>query len=325
MIIENNSLEVLRTCDYIKNDKLGAMVSNNLYLSIVATNSCQCNCPYCINSLTDRTLQLPFEKAKVNIKKSVDEFGIKEAVILGGEPTLYPHLFDLIKFLKNDCGLRKVGFTTNGIKLKDVAYLGNVVETGVDFINISYHNHDEFLLPNEMWDIYTRFCNIKKPHQKIRINTNVWKGNHDTIESLLKFIGQISILCDEIRISNIIRKDSFSVNPNAVDEAESMYMTDEEYEMLFNQLLDAYEPNYSIIHNPAALGFVNYYLIPTKVPIILNWNIDSKVSEQVCENNFGDNKIHTIKCLVTGDMSLSWNVNNIIDIKNENTYQNNKG
>ena len=153
MIIENNSLEVLRTCDYIKNDKLGAMVSNNLYLSIVATNSCQCDCPYCINSLTDRTLQLPFEKAKVNIKKSVDEFGIKEAVILGGEPTLYPHLFDLIKFLKNDCGLRKVGFTTNGIKLKDVAYLGNVVETGVDFINISYHNHDEFLLPNEMWDI----------------------------------------------------------------------------------------------------------------------------------------------------------------------------
>ena len=325
MIIENNSLEVLRTCDYIKNDKLGAMVSNNLYLSIVATNSCQCDCPYCINSLTDRTLQLPFEKAKVNIKKSVDEFGIKEAVILGGEPTLYPHLFDLIKFLKNDCGLRKVGFTTNGIKLKDVAYLGNVVETGVDFINISYHNHYDFLLPSDMWDIYTRFCNIRKPHQKIRINTNVWKGNHDTIESLLKFIGQISILCDEIRISNIIRKDSFSVNPNAVDEAESMYMTDEEYEVLFNQLLDTYEPNYSIIHNPAALGFVNYYLIPTKVPIILNWNIDSKVSEQVCENNFGDNKIHTIKCLVTGDMSLSWNVNNIIDIKNENTYQNNKG
>lgn len=315
MIIDNNSLEVLRTCDYIKNDKLGAMVSNNLYLSIVATNSCQCNCPYCINSLTDRTLQLPFEKAKVNIKKSVDEFGIKESVILGGEPTLYPHLFDLIKFLKNDCNLRKVGFTTNGIKLKDVAYLSNVVETGVDFINISYHNHDEFLLPNEMWDIYTRFCNIKKSHQKIRINTNVWRGNHDTIESLLKFIGQISILCDEIRISNIIRKDSFSVNPNTVDEAESMYMTDEEYEVLFNQLLDAYEPNYSIIHNPAALGFVNYYLIPTKVPIILNWNIDSKVSEQVCENNLGDNKIHTIKCLVTGDMSLSWNVNNIIDIK----------
>ena len=193
MIIENNSLEVLRTCDYVKNDKLGAMISNNLYLSVVATNSCQCNCPYCINSLTDKTLQLPLEKAKVNIKKSVDELGIKESVILGGEPTLYPYLFDLIDFLKNDCGLRKVGFTTNGIKLKDAAYLEGVVRTGVDFINISYHNHGEFLHPTDMWSIYFRFCEIKQPQQKIRINTNVWKGNHDTIESLLKFIGKIML------------------------------------------------------------------------------------------------------------------------------------
>lgn len=314
MIIENNSLEVLRTCEYVKNDKLGAMVSNNLYLSIVATNSCQCNCSYCINSLTDKTLQLPLEKAKVNIKKSVDDFGIKEAVILGGEPTLYPYLFNLIKFLKNDCSLRKVGFTTNGIKLKDVAYLEGIVRTGVDFINISYHNHGEFLHPIDMWSIYYQFCDIKQPHQKIRINTNVWKGNHDTIESLLRFIDEITVYCDEIRISNIVRKDSFSVNPNVVDEAEPMYMTDREYEGLFNQLLDAYKPNYSIIHNPTALGFVNYYLIPTKKPIILNWNINSKVSEQVCENNLGDNKIHTIKCLVTGDMSLSWNNSNIIEL-----------
>lgn len=314
MIIENNSLEVLRECHYIKNDKLNAMVSNNLYLSVVVTNACQCNCPYCINSLTDRTLQMPFEKGIANIKKAVDEFGIKEAVILGGEPTLYPHLIELIKFLKNDCKLRKVGFTTNGIKLKDEQFLKDLVNTGIDFINVSYHNHGEFLTPVELSKIYYTFVDIRKPHQKLRINTNVWKGNHDDIASLMTFIHQISLVCDEIRVSNIIRKDNFSVNPNAVDKAEEMYMKDEDYELLFTQLIERYSHNYTIIHNSLALGFVNYYLIPSSTPIIINWNIDSKVSEQVYENNLGDNKIHTIKCLVTGDISLSWNVNNIVNI-----------
>lgn len=312
MIIENNSLEVLRTCEYIKNDKLGAMVSNNLYLSIVATNSCQCNCPYCINSLTDKTLHLPFEKAKVNIKKAIDEFSIKEAVILGGEPTLYPHLFELIDFLKKS-GLRKFGLTTNGIRLKDHEFFVKLIKSGINFINISFHKPGEFLTWEELTSIRRDFFKYRSEGQKMRINTNVWKGNHDDLNSLSKFVGQICNLCDEIRISNIIRKDSFSVNPNAVDEAAPMYMEDKEYEELFTKFIDIYEGAYTIIHNPAALGFVNYYLIPAKVPITVNWNIDSKVSEQVCENNLGDNKIHTIKCLVTGDISLSWNINNIIN------------
>ena len=264
--------------------------------------------------MTDKTLHLPLEKAKTNIKKAVDELGVKEAVILGGEPTLYDNLFDLIRFLREDCGLRRVGLTTNGFKLNDMSFLVELVKTGIDFINISYHKHNEFLSYKDLQDIYFKFSEVKTPRQKIRINTNIWKGNHDKLNSLVEFIGQISYCSDEIRVSNIIRKDNFSVNSNAVKAAEKMYMTDEEYEDLFNQFLDMYKPMYSIIHNSEALGFVNYYLIPTKVPIILNWNINSKVSEQVCENNLGDNKIHTVKCLVTGDISLSWNTGNIVNL-----------
>lgn len=169
MIIENDSLEVLRTCGYSRNDMLGAMVSDNLYLSIVVTNVCQRNCPYCINSLTDRSLSLPLKKGKVNIRRAVEEFGIKEAVILGGEPTLYPGLFELIRFLRSDCGLRKVGLTTNGIKLRDADFLDSLVGTGIDFVNISYHSHGEFLERGEMAAIYRRFREVGKRCQKIRV------------------------------------------------------------------------------------------------------------------------------------------------------------
>lgn len=311
MLIKNDSLEVLRTCLYVPNKELGCLVSDNLYLSIVATNACQMNCPYCINSLTDKTLEMPFKKATENISKAIAKFGIKEAVILGGEPTLYKNLVQLIHFLK-DAGLRKVGFTTNGIRLTDEKYLIELAKSGVDFINVSYHNSD-FISYNDLMRIYNVFKENTTPYQKLRINTNVWRGNHDKINTLISFLSSIRYYCDEIRVSNIIRKDGFSVNPNAVDEAESMYMSDEEYEILFTQLLKNFEYDYSIIHNPLALGFVNYYLIPTPTPIILNWNIDSKVSEQVCENNLAEKKIHTIKCLVTGDISLSWNLGNKIN------------
>jgi molybdenum cofactor biosynthesis enzyme MoaA len=314
MVITNTSLEVLRECSYIRNDDLGAMVSNNLYLSVIATNACQRNCPYCINSLTDRSLSLPFEKGTKNILKATKKFGIKEAVILGGEPTLYPRLIDLINFLKNDCKLRRVGFTTNGIRLVDDRYLISLIESDVDFINVSYHQDDEFISYKELKHIRKVFNEHKRDNQKMRINTNVWKGNHDKFADLLSWLDHISVCCDEIRLSNIIHKDSFSVNPDKVDEADKMYMSDTTYEKLFSKLIDYYKKDYTIIYNPEALGFVNYYLIPKPVPIIVNWNIDSKVSEQICENDIANKKIHTVKCIVTGDISLSWNTGNVVDL-----------
>ena len=314
MIIENNSLEVLRECNYEKNEELNYLVSNNLYLSVIATNACQRNCPYCINSLTDRSLSLPFEKATKNIKKATKKFGIKEAVILGGEPTLYPKLIELINYLKNECGLRRVGLTTNGIKLTDDEYLIKLLKSEVDFINVSYHYDGEFITYNQLKQIRKIFKKYSKNTQKMRINTNVWKGNHDEFNELIEWLDHISSCCDEIRLSNIIHKDDFSVNPDLVKDAETMYMTDNEYEKLFAKLLKHYEKDYSIIHNPEALGFVHYYLIPKPVPIIINWNIDSKVSEQVCENDIKKKKLHTVKCIVSGDISLSWNNKNIVDL-----------
>lgn len=312
MIIENNSLEALRTCNYVRNEKLNALVSDNLYLSIVATNACQCNCPYCINSMTDKSLHLPLKKAKENIKKAVEELGVKEVIILGGEPTVYPYLFELIDFLK-ELKLRKFGITTNGIRLTNNQFLKDLITTGIDFINISFHNKN-FINFKQLEKIRNVFLKYKKPYQKMRINTNVWHGNNDTIFELDLFVQFLRDYCDEIRISNIIHKNNFSVNTINIDtiEAKQMYMSDNEYERLFSDFVKRYENVYTIIHNPSALGFVNYYLIPTKVPIIINWNINSKVSEQICENNLENNKIHTIKCLVTGDLSLSWNLNNKI-------------
>lgn len=311
MEIQNTSLEVLRECKYNKYD-IG-MVSDNAYISIIATNNCNKSCFYCINSHTDRTKELDVKKALKNIKKAVDKYNIKEAVILGGEPTLYKDLFKLIDGLKK-MNLRKFGLTTNGIKLvNDHNYTEQLVNSGINWINISCDDIDEY---GKFRELYLFIKSINKDC-KVRINTNVYRDNNDNLQDLSDFIAVFSGCCDEMRISNLIYKDEFSINTINNETSYRRILNDNEYETLFRKLIDLYTEkwNISYIVNEKTLGFVKYILLPLRVPVIINQNINSKVSEQVCENDIANRKIHTFKCLVTGDISLSWNTNNIIDIK----------
>ena len=82
--IQKDSLEIFKTNIYIPTD-IG-LVSNNAYLSVVATNKCNRNCPYCINGDTDHTLSIPVRKMTKNVSELVNRYGVKEAIILGGEP-----------------------------------------------------------------------------------------------------------------------------------------------------------------------------------------------------------------------------------------------
>ena len=148
---------------------------------------------------------------------------------------------------------------------------------------------------------------------KVRVNTNVYRGNHDKLFNLLAFLTDLNDCCDEIRVSNLIFKDSFSVNNINSQESVDRIMSDEEYIKLFNDIQEYYEwRGFPIIVNKKALGFVEYAAIMTTPIIIMNKNIDSDVSKQICENSIEEKKIHTFKCLVSGDISLSWNTDNII-------------
>ncbi len=316
--ILTDSLEIFKQPEY-ESFQIGSVhgfVNQNAYISVVATNNCQCNCPYCINSATYRQKNLPIEKALHNIGELTTYINNEpEVIILGGEPTLHPQILDLIKGLKE---LKRYGFnalgkiriTTNGIRLKDPKFLQDLLESGIDGINISWHNEKEFMsLPELRWIVDTIHANRKDC--KVRINTNVWRGNHDTVQDL-RFLAESLSFADSIRISNIIPKDSFSVNPE--NFGTDMILSDDEYKKLFRGFIRTYENNYAIFENPETLGFVRYFLIPRPCPIIVNWNLGSTVSEQICENEIGSRKVNTFKCLVSGDISLSWNTNNIIEL-----------
>lgn len=300
-IIDKNSLEIFKTNIYQPMD-IG-LVSNNAYLSVVATNKCNRNCPYCINSDTDHSLQLPVRKMVKNVSELVERYGVKEAIILGGEPTLHPDICNIIHGLKY-AGIQVVRLTTNGIALTDKLLI-DMINFGLDGLNISYHNED-FISHDRLKGIHW-IC--QRHNIKLRVNTNIWRGNHDSILSFMEFYETLMGSCDEVRVSNLIPKDSFSVNPSNNDESAKMILSDEEYNAFFSSLCDCFT-HLTLIDNKETLGFVRYILIPNTLPIIVNWNIGSKVAEQVCENDIKNRKINTFKCLVSGNISLSWNESN---------------
>lgn len=307
-MLEIDSLEIFKTNRYYPSE-LG-MVSDNAYLSIVVTNKCQCKCPYCINSETDHRLSLPVDKAISNIKNLVNKFGVKEAILLGGEPTMHSNIFELIERLRHESGLTMVRITTNGIKLRDNEFTTRLVDknNGIQGINISCHNED-FMPYDELINICQTIKNTN-PKIKIRINTNIWKGNLDTVDKFLLHYHTLEKYIDEIRVSNIIAKDDFSVN--SVNKGLDMILSDEYYNHFFKTLIDEFTNQVSPIVNDKTLGFVKYVLLPLPTPIIINWNIGSTVAEQVCENDIKNRQINTFKCLVNGEISLSWNNNNLI-------------
>lgn len=315
--IRTDSFEIFKQNAY-ESFQIGdvhGFVNQNAYISVVATNNCQCSCPYCINSATDKQLNLPIKKALHNIGELTTYINNEpEVIILGGEPTLHPQIFDLIKGLK---GLKRYGFnalgkvriTTNGIKLCDPVFLKELLNTGIDGINISWHNDENFMSLAKLKHIVS-YIHEMRPSCKVRINTNVWRGNHDTVSELRRLVNWLDF-ADSIRISNIIPKDSFSVNEE--NFGEDMILSDEEYKTLFSEFIDGFTNQYAVFENPDTLGFVRYFLIPRPCPIIVNWNLGSTVSEQICEND-SMCKVNTFKCLVNGEISLSWNTNNIIKL-----------
>ena len=77
--------------------------------------TCPNNCKFCSsNSSQDKQTIITLEKFKQTVMYFINQGGIEELSISGGEPFLRPDLFDMVKFCKNN-GIRTVVFTS-GIK-----------------------------------------------------------------------------------------------------------------------------------------------------------------------------------------------------------------
>ena len=117
----------------INEERLNYTGAGFWYCEIAVTGACNFNCTYCnrFNS------ELDFDKTC----NFIDQYKhtLKHIQITGGEPTLYPKLIYLLKYIRDRC--IKIGLSTNGSA--DYSFYDYLA---VDMFSISLDDYDTGIL-----------------------------------------------------------------------------------------------------------------------------------------------------------------------------------
>jgi molybdenum cofactor biosynthesis enzyme MoaA len=310
-----SDFEIFKQNSYQKfiNDGREFLINREPYLDIVLTDYCHANCKFCIGSLVHKKEKIDFGVLKEKVKFAVDNMGVKDVLLLGGEPTVSSILLEVIAFLKT-LPLQKIIMTTNGLLFAmNHNFRDKILSSGLTNVNISFMNENiekqhsivrgPFTLSlKRIQEIYK--C-AQKNNVKVRINNNIFKYNHDTLSQISDFYDSIEYMCDSVKFSPLLRTDLFSVVPEKTEWVKENILTDEEYDELFESIEKCFSTLYctSVITNEEQFGFVKNSMIPLTTPIILNWNQHGQMMKKVVE----ERKINNIKLLSIGELSLSWN------------------
>lgn len=111
--------------------------------TVTLTRKCNLRCNFCYAKKTEymETANLKYD----NLKKIVDfcnDAKVKFIVFTGGEPTLYPHLIDILQYIKSKEHKMLPTIATNGIELQDLQYCKTLIENGIGYIDISLKGKD---------------------------------------------------------------------------------------------------------------------------------------------------------------------------------------
>jgi len=97
---------------------------------LLVTSRCNFSCTYCRKRTQP---DLPLEDALRTLKIWTDE-GLKNVRFSGGEPTIYPHLLELVTYVKVR-GVEQIAISTNGSANREL--YDQLIEAGVNDFSIS--------------------------------------------------------------------------------------------------------------------------------------------------------------------------------------------
>lgn len=239
-------------------------VSSELFLDVVFTSRCDCACPWCI-ARTREYAREDFAAWEQGIMDAFRLFRIRNVIILGGEATLDPHFREKLAILTRVMEGQETEhliLTTNGIRLKDHAFLRTILDSRIDAVNLSrmhylQRENDRIfgrptLTEAEIRELYRR---LKQSGRTLRINVNVWRGNLDTPEEMEAFISAFAGACDAVKFTPLMRTDMFGTLPEVTECAARLAIGEEEIASLW----DAFAARHTLRRKVSqVLGFVDY-------------------------------------------------------------------
>ncbi len=175
-------------------------LSHTCLANLDLTNRCNLNCPICFaNANKAGYVYQPTYKEVVNMLKTLrEERPVPTTAVQfsGGEPTVYPRFFDVIK-KASEMGFKQIQMATNGIKLaKDESYAQKCIDAGLHTVYLQFDGMKE---ENYIQARGTELLDVKKkaiencrktkpkPLATVLVPTIVKGINDDQVGDILQF------------------------------------------------------------------------------------------------------------------------------------------
>jgi radical SAM protein with 4Fe4S-binding SPASM domain len=165
-------------------------------MDLALTYRCNNDCAHCYNARSRRFPELDLPDWK-RIIDQVWSLRIPHIVFTGGEPTLFTALPELVAYAE-DIGLI-TGLNTNGRKLSDRDYLEELVEAGLDHVQITFESHDPnihdpMVGAQGAWqETVNGLKNALDTSLYLMTNTTLLTHNVNALEETLDFLGDLGV------------------------------------------------------------------------------------------------------------------------------------
>lgn len=182
---------------YFGIDKIEAFqtpVSAPYRMDLVLTYRCNINCSHCYNQRRE-SAELDSGEWK-KIMRTLWKHGVPHFDFTGGEPTLRDDLVELVTFAE-DLGAI-TGLLTNGVRLADAAYVRQLKEAGLDYVQVTLESHrpevhDGMVESDAFRHTVQGIRNAVAAGIYVLTNTTLTRANIEGIEEIVPFLKGLGV------------------------------------------------------------------------------------------------------------------------------------
>ena len=160
------------------------------------TYRCNNACAHCYNARARSYPELKTEDW-IEIIDKLWEIKIPHIVFTGGEPTLREDLPELIRHAENNGQI--TGLNTNGRKLADQAFVQQLLDSGLDHVQITLESHlpeihDQMVCHKGAWqETIAGIRNVLDTRLYVMTNTTMLTHNRSSIPETLQFLADLGV------------------------------------------------------------------------------------------------------------------------------------
>lgn len=165
-------------------------------MDLALTYRCNNDCHHCYNPAHRQRAELDTAAWKAVIDE-LWKAGVPHIIFTGGEPTLRADLPELIAHAEQNGQI--TGINTNGRKLSDARFVQQLVNAGLDHVQITLESHDEHIHdamvnhPGAWRETTAGIRNALATRLYVMTNTTMLTNNYQSLRQTLQFLADLGV------------------------------------------------------------------------------------------------------------------------------------